>query len=131
MMSHEIAVVFDPDFGDKLCELTDKFHCWVTSSEANDQAIKSHMKQRCQQGMNPLAHGVTEFEGTELTSSLLEDIWDHHGEFSHDPPLSKMKIIGLKLDKRLTDLLEDYDFEVPSTEGTMEFEVVAREEGVS
>ncbi len=77
--------------------------------------------------MNPLAHGVTKFDGTELTPDLLESIWDHHGEFAHDPPLSRMKIIGLNLDKQLTDLLEEYDLEMCSPGITGGFDVVVRE----
>lgn len=125
-MSNTIVVVFDPDFGERLCALTDEFHVWVTSSEPNDEAIKNHMIQRRQQGIDPLAHGVTKFYGTELTSDLLESIWDHHGEFADDPPLSRMRMIGLKLDKQLTDLLEDYDFEVCSPSGTCGFDVITK-----
>lgn len=113
-MSHKIVVVFDPNFGEKLCSLTDQFHVWVTCSKSNDQAIKNYTAQRCKKGIDPLAHGVTYFEGTELTPDLLESIWDHHGEYAHEPPLSEMKIIGLELDKALVDLLEVNDFNVRS-----------------
>jgi hypothetical protein len=110
-MNHKIAVVFDPSCGDKLSELMKKFHVWVTRSENNDEVIKRYIEQL---ESDPMPHGITKFEGTELTPELLENIWDHHGEFAHDPPLSEMIFIGLELQESTIDLLEDFGFKINS-----------------
>jgi hypothetical protein len=115
-MNHKIAVVFDPEFGERLCTLTENIHVWTISSQTNDKAIKAYMSQRRSRGDDPLAHGITEFEGTDLTPELMETIWDHHGEFTHDPPLSEMMIIGLSLRQPMIDLLYEYGFEIVSCE---------------
>ncbi len=122
VMCQKIAVVFDPDFGEKLCPLFEKFHVWVTFSKSNDQAINKYLAQKRKE-IGPLAHGITQFEETELTPDLLDEIWEHHGEYSQDPPLSAMKIIGLELDRAIVDLLEEYDFKVCS-HSAGEFDVV-------
>ncbi len=111
--NHKIAVVFDPEYGVELLKLATEMHVWAINSEKNydvfrDQGSIPYIES------DPLATGITIFEGTELTPDLLDSIWDHHGEYAHEPPLSEMKIVGLELDKDLVDLLEDYDFNVCS-----------------
>lgn len=125
-MTHKIAVVFDPTFGDLLCSLAKAVHVWITHSPINDEAIRKYLDQNdfdCDG--DPLASGITKFDGSEITSDLLESIWDHHGDFAHDPPLSEMRIIGLTPDQSLLDLLLEFGFEIVSREPD-EFTVVVK-----
>lgn len=123
---HKIVVIFDADYGPNLGSLEKDFHIWIKKSEANDETIKNYMSLREAQGLDPLAHGITHFDDSSLNPGLLECIWDHHGDFAHDPPLSEIKIIGLELNSSVSELIKNFQFEVTSsTEG--EFTVINME----
>jgi hypothetical protein len=125
--SHKIAVIFDVDFGMALLELADEMYVWVASSEKNDAAVKAYASQvGISKGVNdPLSSGVTKFEGVTMTPALLDTIWEHHGEYAHEPPLAEMKVIGLALDKHIIEMFEEFDFEVKSS-GSTSFEAYSK-----
>ncbi len=122
--SHKIAVVFDPEYGVELLKFAKEMHVWAINSEKNNDVFRAQGSipyNDC----DPLATGITIFEGSEMTAGFLDTICEHHGEFAHEPPLSEMKIIGLELGKDLVVLLEEYDFNVCShSDG--EFDVVTK-----
>lgn len=95
--AHKVAIVVEPDFGDRLAELSRRLHVWVCDTPANRAAARSIW------GDDPiydLESGVTTFEFApeasrpEVVAAILGDIDLHHGEFSHDPPWSVIEIIG-------------------------------------
>ena len=122
--SHKIAVVFDPEYGVELLKLAKEMHVWAINSEKNNDVFRAQGSIPYNDS-DPLATGITIFEGSEMTSDFLDTICEHHGEFAHEPPLSEMKIIGLDLDKALVELLEEYDYIVCSN-SDREFEVVTK-----
>ena len=112
---HRIAVVFDGSFGDRLQSLARKLHVWIMKSPENEAAVQKYAATVAQTpDEDPLGRdsGVTIFDGNELTEGLVESIWDHHGEFAHDPPLSAVIVIGKEASQSEESVLAAYGFQV-------------------
>lgn len=41
---------------------------------------------------------------------IWESVVEHHGPYSHDPPCSKVNVIGANLTDQIKDFLSDYKF---------------------
>jgi hypothetical protein len=94
---HKVAIVIEPDFGDRLVPLSRRLHVWVCDTPAKRAAAHTIW------GDDPiydLESGVTIFEFApdasrpEVIAAVLDDVDLHHGEFSHDPPWSVIEVIG-------------------------------------
>ena len=117
---HRVAVVVDPDYAARVIELSRGCHVWIVRSEANDVVVGSI---RQDDGGYSLEAGVTDFIGDETPEasflSILSAVEEHHGEYSHDPPLSVIEVIGMESSAAVRDELELYGFRdiEPSSNG--------------
>jgi hypothetical protein len=111
---HEVAVVVDPAYGDKLLELAARLHVWIIDTPANKAAAQVLWSQDGH--VHSLDNGVTTFSAfrvdrpDEIVASMLETIDLHHGEYSHSPPWSVLEVYGASPSPSLAAALADYGF---------------------
>jgi hypothetical protein len=108
---HRVAIVLDPFYGERAIQLARRRHVWLVRSDANE-AVVARLRQDTH-GYT-LDGGVTIFDGEQSPEASFFEVLDavdlHHGEHSHDPPLSVLEVIGLTLSGRVKDTLSDYGF---------------------
>ena len=80
---HRVAVVVDPDYGQRVQELSRQRHVWIVRSPVNDPAVESAIR------------------------AVVEE---HHGEYSHDPPLTAIEVIGTGASAMVREHLGAYGF---------------------
>ena len=110
---YRVYVVVDPHFGERLRDLPADEPIWVIDSEENHSVIHALWNER-----NQSSHldGITLFkydpkgnpEDWFITELATIDL--HHGEFSHDPPYTVLKVIGATLANKIEEALEEYGF---------------------
>jgi hypothetical protein len=109
---HRVAIVLDPDYGDRIMELARECHVWLIRSASND-AVVAALRQDGQP--YSFDSGVTAFNGAETPEasflSILSSIELHHGEDSHDPPSSVIDVIGLEPSEAVRDELTARGFQ--------------------
>jgi len=125
---HRVALVVAASSGTQLEELASKYHVWAVRSAENEAVARRVWNQERNDGSNPLDSGVTLFEpqGTtheDVCLSIIGEIADHHGEYSHDPPLSVVEVYGMHLTERIRDGFAALGFPrfEPSVDGFVAF----------
>ncbi|MDF1839447.1 MAG: hypothetical protein P1V35_16385 [Planctomycetota bacterium] len=111
---HRIIACLDPDAGPSLIGLARDCHVWAVRSLPNEMAARVVWSA---DGSHSLEKGLTVFEPlpsqrAEEFSALLDLIQGHHGEYSHDPPLSVIDVLGAKSEGRIADALSDAGFDL-------------------
>ena len=113
-----MAIVLDPNYAERVVELARERHVWLVTSASNDPAVRALWDDPAyslEEKDDPLAQGgVTTFSPAETPEasfiSILEEVEAHHGEYSHDPPLSLLEVIGLEPTVAVRDELSSYGF---------------------
>jgi hypothetical protein len=112
--AHNVAVVVDPAFGNRLLELAGRVHVWLIDTPANRAA--ANVVTGSEDGVNSAEHGVTTFSASAteppdaIVASMLEIIDLHHGRYSHSPPWSMLEVYGTGATPQLLAALADRDF---------------------
>ena len=108
---HRVAIVVDPDYAERITELASECHTWLVRSAANDAVVAS-LRQDDQ--AFSFDAGVTTFNKAETPQasflSILGTVEEHHGAYSHDPPLSVIEVIGLESSAAVRAELDVYGF---------------------
>lgn len=106
-----MAIVLDPNYGERVIELARECHVWLVRSASNDAAAATVWQDAT--GYS-LEEGITTFSPAETPQAsfvvALELVEDHHGEYEHDPPLSVLEVIGLEPSAAVVDDLDRYEF---------------------
>ena len=110
---HRVAIVLDPNYGERIIELARECHVWLVSSASNYAAAQA-LWQSDPDNSFSLDEGVTTFSPSETPQAsfvaVLELVEDHHGEGSHDPPVSVLDVIGLEPSAAAIDELDLYEY---------------------
>jgi hypothetical protein len=114
---NKVALVLDPDYGDKLTSLADVSHVWVIDTPSNRTVASEYW------ALNPTHQaelGITTFSSEnksrlESCLKILETVDMHHGPHSSDPPYSVLEVIGLPLTDEAKAAIEDLGFETFET----------------
>ena len=107
-------MIVDSRFGDRLREIPAGVPVWIVDSAVNRVAYEIVGKER-----KPENHlvGLSSFKVDQKVSpedwlvSEIETLDLHHGEMSHDPPWSVIKVIGIRWTKRIQEKLTQFGFE--------------------
>jgi len=111
-IEYVVTLVFDPHTGPKLHEIAQRTDLWVVPSPENREASEAVWAK--QDGAR--RHELTLWSNPiDLTSdgawlSLLQVIELHHGEYSHDPPVTTLDIIGAEPNDTARQALSEYDY---------------------
>jgi hypothetical protein len=110
---YSVHVIVDPEFGVRLREIRMGEPVWIADTDINRAACETIRRER-----KPQSHvvGLTSFKVDKALGpedwliSELETIELHHGEYSHDPPWSRINVIGAKWTARIQRELEQFGF---------------------
>lgn len=125
MDPYRVILVVDRAFGARLQEVPDGTPVWVVDSSSNHPAIVAWRRVK-----KPTSHlyGLTSFQDrpnlspADLAASVIDDIEIHHGVHSHQPPFSRLTVIGAALTPALVSTLEEVGFRpISAVEYTLEF----------
>ena len=115
---NKVALVLDPNYGDKLTSLAGRSHVWVIDTPVNRAAASEYWAQ------NPTDEpewGITTFNFSanesrfESCLNILETVDLHHGPYSCDPPYSVLDVIGVPFTDEAKAAIEDLGFETFET----------------
>jgi len=116
-----VVIVLDPAFGDRILEVGRNNDVWMTPSEVNRDAANRLRKLVENESNAPFVSmwstprtGATEDEWL----GILQDIEMHHGEYAHDPLVTRLRIIGATPEPHSVAALREYGFtEIKSEAG--------------
>ena len=112
---HEVAIVVDRDFSSRLSELAGTMHVWVCDTPSNRAVSEAIWDD------NPiydLESGVTTFNfpaevsAAENVLAVLGEVDTHHGQYSHDPPWSVIRVVGCIPNKDLIAAFTSFDAKI-------------------
>jgi hypothetical protein len=106
-MADTVALIFDPEFADRLREMTTR-DLWIIRSPANSMVVDDLRRAGVR---------LTTFEdhfGPEVAAfdEILRTIELHHGEYSQDPPFQRLEVFGLEFDDAFQESLHAVGFEL-------------------
>lgn len=110
---HRVALVVDPEFGRQIQSLAATIHVWLVDTPTNRHATEQLRKV---QGEYSLDHGVTlvrvdrSHSSDQSAAEILGTIVEHHGLYSHDPPVSAIDVRGCTPTDSLRSELASYEF---------------------
>jgi hypothetical protein len=93
--SSQVAIIIDPEFGDRLASLADQQCVWVADS-ANDRTATERLWRE------KSAYAVTTFHcdptasSVEILADILPIIDEHHGALSCTPPYRRLVVYGVE-----------------------------------
>ena len=109
--AHRVAVVVDPDYGEGVRELSRDRHVWIVRSPINDAVVEA---VRADSDEHSLESGISRFNGgdspEESFLSILGVVEEHHGAYSHDPPLSVIEVFGVGATDAIREEVAAYGF---------------------
>ena len=98
MSGYTVAIVLDPAFGEKLVDVARRFEVWVVPSDENRAAAAA------------CTGSITFWTKRQDWRGMLFDVDLHHGEYSHDPPLSALEVFGAEVSAEARRALAEYGF---------------------
>jgi hypothetical protein len=108
---HRVAIVVDPSYAERIVGLARECHVWLVRSALNDPAVAALRED--DSGFS-FDSGVTTFNAAESPQasflSILGTVEEHHGKYSHDPPVSVIEVLGLEPSAPIRDELRSYGF---------------------
>ncbi len=115
---HRVGIVVDKYFEkDSLRGLSKKMHVWLLGSEINRTHANDILSLDPFDGEDLLAGGITIFyppsaglSPLSLLEFILDEIDEHHNEYSHTPGWSEAHVYGVKLDSYLEGLFKEFGF---------------------
>jgi hypothetical protein len=107
-----VAIVVDPDYGERLEELALRMPVWVAQTQGNSAAIERLFRRFGREGGASLTSFVVDPEASRehWCTSVLETVDEHHGPFSQDPPYHAIEVIGTLPSPALRALCEELGF---------------------
>jgi len=106
--SYRVHVIVDSHHGDRIREIPIGEPAWVVDSTDNQPVMQAIWRERKE--INHL-EGITSFKvdanatPEDWLVSELATIDLHHGEFSHNPPYSVLKVLGVSPSDRIKKAL--------------------------
>ena len=109
-----MALVVDPAFGARLEDLARRMHVWVLRSADNERAAR---RLRRDDSPHSLESGLTLFGSPGDTAEdacveIVGTVEEHHGEYSHDPPLDAIEVFGIQPTPPIREALAAYGFQL-------------------
>jgi hypothetical protein len=115
--AYAVAIVVNPQFGDRVVELLDRMPVWIADTETNCTAAARASASRSQSGQD-VGHtaigAITTFTiDTDSTAEswclgILDTVAGHHDRYSHSPGYSGLEIYGAEPSPTLLAALAEY-----------------------
>jgi hypothetical protein len=107
-----VAVVLDPAFGERLREVAAQYHVWTVPSPDNRRVVEEIWQERkgLPEGPTVTIWTVAPSATEEGWLGILEDIETHHGEWSQDPPVNVLEVLGATPNDEIRRALLEYGY---------------------
>lgn len=121
--AHQVAIVVRGDLAPELEALVRHRHVWAVRTPETEEVARRVWSGPETQQADPLAAGLTLFNGNATAEmsllSILDTVELHHGQYSHDPPLSIIEVLGTDVTDAIREALAALEFTQihPSHEG--------------
>ena len=111
---YNIFVVVDREFGERLTSLPTGVPVWIVDTPTNSHVAHRLWKERLQQdhltGITTFNISINESPEENLLNEL--DVIDlHYGIYSHDPPYTRIQVIGTALSEKIKHAFFEYGFD--------------------
>jgi hypothetical protein len=111
---YRIAVVLDPDYGDRLIALSEQMPVWIVDTPTNRTAVevlwtKSNEKHSAELGVTAFKVPTASLPEDDFLE-ILKDVDLHYGEYSHDPPYTVLEVMGVQISNRVREALRQLGF---------------------
>ena len=104
-----VAIVVDPDFGERLYPLAEKMAVWVVDTPVNRAAAESHWRERPDKSITTFKVDP-DVSREHWCAGVLGTVLEHQGGYSQQPPVSSLEIVGARPAPPLLATLADYGF---------------------
>jgi hypothetical protein len=110
----EVILILDPNYGERIGQLTPGIPAWVVRSAANAPALDKWWADHPECNNLSGITGFYEREGITSPESRftvqLDNIEQHHGPYSTDSPHTRLRVIGLRLTEQVRHELSALGF---------------------
>ena len=106
-----VAIVVDPDFGERLFSLADEMPVWVADTQTNRTVAESFWSRG---GSNVTTFRVTGDDAAEWCRAILPQVDLHHDEYSQARAFDSIEVFGAGPNTKLRDALSEYGFTISS-----------------
>jgi hypothetical protein len=110
-LNSSVAIVVDPDFGDRLPSLADQMSVWIADTPTNRTVAESLWSHA---GSNITTFRVVGDDATEWCRAILPQVELHHGEYSQSPAFDSIEVFGADATPNLRDAFSKYGFTISS-----------------
>ena len=116
-MTHVVAIVVDPQFGDRLGELLNRMPVWIADTHTNRAAAARARASRSQPGHDISHTAIGALTTFTINPDARPDSWclgvldtvaGHHDRYSHSPGYSALEIYGAAPTQELLAALAEY-----------------------
>ena len=87
-----VAIVVDPDFGDRLVSLAKEMPVWIADTPNNRPVVESLWSRH---DSNVTTFQVVGTDAAEWCRNIIGQIHLHHGEYSQSPPYNSVEVFGV------------------------------------
>lgn len=88
-------MVLDPEAGDRIREIAARQPVWVSPSVSNNSAVERIRSEDADISKSITLWSIArQTQSEEDWRSVVYDVDLHHGEYSHDPPVSVIEVFG-------------------------------------
>ncbi len=109
-----MAIVLDPALFSSVEELARTCHVWAVRAPETESIAERVWHDHQPDGGQWNESGLTLFNGAstpeESLVSILGDLELHHGQYSHDPPLSVIEVLGTVMTDHIREALTELGF---------------------
>jgi hypothetical protein len=118
MPAYTVALVVDPNFGERLCQLASRLHTWAVGTPDNCAVAERLWASEPKSFQSNIERGITTFNpGTDgnpeaWCAAMVGTVDQHHDELSHDPGYTVLEVHGAKFSERLRPHFGELGFTV-------------------
>ena len=89
---HRVAIVVAPGFAAEVRRIAADRHVWAIRTPEYQRAADQERRHSLERGVTLFAADSPSPEDEVI--SIFGTVQEHHGEYSHDPPLDEVEILG-------------------------------------
>jgi len=107
-----VAIVVDPDFGDRLLSLANQMPVWIADTPTNHMCVESIWSDDDSKRTNVTTFRVTDGEASDWCRMILPQVDSHHGQYSQSPAYRAVEVFGAQATADLRRVFSKYGFTI-------------------
>jgi hypothetical protein len=107
-----VAIVVDPEFGDRLLSLATQMPVWIADTPANRLSAESVRSNDASHQTNVTTFVVTGGDASDWCRMILPQVDLHHGKYSQSPPYRALEVFGAQASADLRRVFSKYGFTI-------------------